>query len=164
MMRTVLVLAAASALAWQVPATAAQPGPQAFLEKLYAHYPTPAGGDFDPWDKAAPAWLDLPLVALLRESARLGSPDEVGPLDYDAFCQCQDAGDLEVHIGAVRAVGPDRAEAKVSLAFPPPGKSRRITITLARVAGGWRVHDIAAADRPSLAAYLRAENARRRRR
>jgi hypothetical protein len=161
-MKPLLFIVMAAALAFQ--AQAAQPaGPRDFLQRLYAHYPTPAGGDFDPWDEAAPAWLDPPLVALLRQSARLGSPDEVGPLDYDAFCQCQDAGDLKVHIAVVRLIGPDRAQAEVSLAFPPPDKSQRITISLLRVAGAWRVHDIAAADRPSLAAYLRAENVRRRR-
>jgi hypothetical protein len=136
------------------PAPAAET-PRAFVERLYAGYAQP---DHDPL--AAPGLIFAPpLVAAIAEDSRL-SRDEVGYMDADPLCQCQDAAGLRPLVREVRRSGRSAATARILLRFP--GADRRdLTLRLVRTDAGWRVADVVAADEPSLLGSLRRFNRRR---
>jgi len=136
----------------------AQPadGPSAFVSRLYAAYRAP---DYSPFRRPDRIFAP-PLVAALRENERL-STGEVGYLDADPLCQCQDPGGLRASVAAVRRPRPGAAEVRVRIAFPG-GDSRDLRLRLAWTSAGWRVADIAATDEPSFLAGLTAWNRRKR--
>jgi hypothetical protein len=130
--------------------------PGAFLERLYARYHSQ---DYSPLARPRRIFA-APLVAAIAEDARL-SGDEVGYMDSDPLCQCQDPAGLRPHIGPVRR--PTAASATAAIVLTFDGSDRReISVRLVRTGSGWRVADIATADEPSLLESLRRFNARRR--
>jgi len=137
------------------PAQPAQ-SPSDFVARLYARYRAP---DYSPFRNPASIFAP-PLVAALRENERQSS-GEVGYLDADPLCQCQDAAGLRASVAAVRRPRPGAAEVRVRIAFPG-GDSRDLRLRLAWTAAGWRVADIATADEPSFLAGLTAWNRRKR--
>ncbi|HEX9965437.1 MAG TPA: hypothetical protein VGB04_10700 [Allosphingosinicella sp.] len=136
------------------PAPAAET-PRAFVERLYAGYRQP---DYDPL--ADPGLIFAPsLVAAMAEDSRL-SRDEVGYMDADPLCQCQDAAGLRPLVREVRPSGRSAATADILLRFP--GADRRdLSLRLVRTGAGWRVADVVTADEPSLLGSLRRFNRRR---
>ena len=144
-----LALAAALLLA-----PAVEP-PRAFVDRLYAGYRDP---DYDPL--ARPEAIFAPaLAAEIQEDRRL-SRDEVGYMDGDPFCQCQDAAGLRASIADPRPSGRSSAVVRVRLSLAG-AERRELVLRLVRTARGWRVSDIATADEPSLLAALRRFNRRR---
>ena len=143
------------------PAAAADAaGARVFLARLYAHYPVPPGREsFVPTGPAAARVFDPGMVALLREDERLAG-GEVGAIDADPLCDCQDDSGLKVTIEAVRLTGPSSAQATVALRFAAsvPPDFERLRISLVRVAGRWRIHDIGSKSTSSLRAYLTRQN------
>jgi hypothetical protein len=135
---------------------AAAETPRGFVSRLYAAYRDP---DYSPFTHPARVFAP-PLVAALRENARLSS-GEVGYLDADPLCQCQDPGGLRAAVAGVRQSAPGSAEVRVRIAFGG-ADSRDLRLTLVRLAGAWRIADIATADEPSFLAGLRAWNRRKR--
>jgi hypothetical protein len=132
-------------------------GARAFVTQLYSHYPQREGApEFDPLGRAATAVFDPALVALIRKDARRTPPGDVGAIDGDPICDCQDDGGLSVKIGAIRSTGPSQAAASVDLRFgeASPPETRRLELDLVVVQGRWRVHDVRTKDTPSLRAYL----------
>ncbi|MEA3008687.1 MAG: hypothetical protein QOJ91_379 [Sphingomonadales bacterium] len=144
-------LLAAALLAPGLPVEA----PKAFVERLYAGYRDP---DFNPL--AHPRRIFAPpLVAAIREDARL-SRGEVGYMDADPLCQCQDSAGLRATIDEVGRTGATAATARVLVDFG--GSDRRdLTLRLVRTPAGWRVADIATADDLSLLESLNRFNRRR---
>lgn len=142
---------AAALLAPALPAEA----PRAFVERLYAGYRDP---DFNPL--AHPRRIFAPpLVAAIREDGRL-SRGEVGYMDSDPLCQCQDAAGLRPTVGEVGR--PDATAATVRVLIDFGGSDRRdLTLRLVGTRAGWRVADIATAEEPSLLESLNRFNRRR---
>ncbi|HEX8241708.1 MAG TPA: hypothetical protein VF574_18380 [Allosphingosinicella sp.] len=128
--------------------------PRAFVERLYAGYRDP---DYSPLARPRRVFAP-PLVAAIREDRRL-SRDEVGYMDADPLCQCQDPSGLQPRIGEVR--GSDRGRATVNVRVDFGSDRRELSLRLVRTAAGWRVADVATADEPSLLAGLRRFNRRR---
>ena len=129
--------------------------PRAFVERLYAGYRDP---DYNPLAKPGRIFAP-PLVAAIKEDSRL-SRDEVGYMDADPLCQCQDAAGMRPLIEDVRQPARGTANAGISLAFG--GSDRRdLELRLIRTRAGWRIADIATADEPSLLDSLRRFNRRR---
>lgn len=129
--------------------------PGAFVERLYAGYRDP---DYSPLVRPERVFAP-PLVAAIREDQRL-SRDEVGYMDADPLCQCQDHAGLQPRIGEVRSSGRARASVSVGLDF---GADRRaVRLSLVRTAAGWRIADVATPDSPSMLRELRRFNRRRR--
>lgn len=148
------MILAALALA-AAPAFAAGP-PRRFVERLYAAYRS------ERWSPLArPSRVFAPpLAAAIDEDRRL-SGDEVGFLDGDPVCDCQDPAGLRARILALTPDGRSSATARVEVRF---GDDRRLlTLRLARTAGGWRIADVATPDSASLLLDLEAANRRRRR-
>jgi hypothetical protein len=142
-------------LAVLLAAAAPAEAPRAFVGRLYAGYRDP---DYSPLARPERVFA-APRVAAIREDQRL-SNDEVGYMDADPLCQCQDPSGLRPRIGQVRTSGRARASVRVGLDF---GADRReLRLQLVRTAAGWRIADVATADEPSLLDSLRRFNRRRR--
>lgn len=139
-----------------VPAATAAETPRAFVTRLYAAYHT---GSFSPFVHAERVFTPR-FVAAIKEDGRLFR-DEVGFLDADPICQCQDLAGLRAEIREVRQPPPAAADVRVTLRFDG-SDPRSIRLKLARTAAGWRVADIEAADEPSFLRDLEASNRRKR--
>lgn len=154
---------AAAALAIGVAASAAasddaDPGSaEAFLRGLYAPY-LAGSTTVAPTDKAAPTIFDGHLTALIRKDQR-NAKGEVGALDWDPICDCQDFERLTALSIKVRPAGPARAVATVD--FMNGTTPASLTYTLVAGRSGWRVADIGSKDVPSLVDLLAKANAAR---
>ncbi len=145
------------ALAAVLAATPAAESPRSFVERLYAGYRDP---DYDPLARPERIFA-APLVAeILRDRTLSGG--EVGYMDADPLCQCQDAAGLRAAIGDVRPPRGKSAAVRVRIGFGGPD-GRDLRLKLVRTAAGWRISDIAAAGEPSLLAGLKRFNRRRSR-
>jgi hypothetical protein len=124
--------------------------PKAFLTSLYAHYDG-SQSNFSPFD-APGDYFDPQLLALMDANDRATPDDEVGALDGDPICDCQDYQKLRADI-TVTSVKDDTAEAEVKLR-DAGAKPKLMTYKLAQVGGKWRIHDIGTKDMPSLRRLL----------
>lgn len=159
-MKAWVLAAAVAALVAGAPAMAGAPdanAARAFVQKLYSHYPQPANGPFfSPTDKNAAEVFDAGMVAAFREDARLAK-GEVGFVDGDPICVCQDDGGLTSKIVAVTMQGAAKADVLVNLMFPG-GKPNPVTLHLVVVNGQWRIYDISSPDEKSYRADLLKAN------
>ena len=78
---------------------------------------------FDPVGPAAAQVFDAPLVALIRRDQR-NARGEVGALDGDPLCDCQDDAGMTWRIAGVVPQGADKAVARVRLTFPQTPRPR----------------------------------------
>jgi hypothetical protein len=134
-----MLLAAVPSLAGALDANSAR----AFVQKLYSHYPQKEGGaSFEPTDKNATDVFDPGMVAAFREDTRLAK-GEVGFVDADPICMCQDDSGLKPKIVSVKMTGAATAEATVDLQYDGgDGKPNLQTFKLVVVKGQWRIYDI----------------------
>jgi hypothetical protein len=129
---------------------------KAFVEKLYSHYPSkPDATAFDPTGKNSGEVFDPGMIAAFREDARLAN-GEVGYVDADPLCQCQDDGGLKATVVSVTMTGPDAADAVVNLQFPDGAVA--LTLHLVPVNGAWRIHDLSTGEMKSYLADLLKAN------
>src|SRR4029077_7945770 len=125
---------------------------RAFVDKLYWHYPSnPPGMAVDPPGKDAPEVFAPGMIAAFREDARL-SNGEVGFVDADPLCQCQDDSGLEPKVVSVTMTGPNAADAVVNLQYP--SETLALTLHLVLVNGAWRIYDLSMGDVKSYRADL----------
>jgi hypothetical protein len=107
MNRTAVWIAAAclASIASPVAAAPDAASAKAFVEKLYSHYPSnPNRPAFDPTGKNANQVFDPGMIAAFREDTRLAN-GEVGFVDSDPLCQCQDDGGLKATVVSVTMTG-----------------------------------------------------------
>ena len=134
-------------------------GAKTFLAQLYAHYPARSGAKpFDPLGRSAASIFDPSFVALLREDARLTPAGDIGAIDWDPICGCQDDEGMKTRIGTIRPVGPSAATALVDVRFPGVATPDRIELDLIVDHGQWRIRDVRTKDVPSLRADLIKSN------
>lgn len=135
----------------------AQPAetPKAFVERIYAGYGEP---DYNPLARPRRIFAP-PLVAAIREDSRL-SRDEIGYMDADPLCQCQDSAGLSPTIGQIERPDHTKATVQVLLGFDESDR-RGIRLRLIRTAAGWRIADIATEEEPSLLEALHRSNRER---
>jgi hypothetical protein len=158
MNRTAVWIAAACLASIASPVAAAPDAASAriFVEKLYSHYPSmPHRMAFDPTCKNASEVFDPGMIAAFREDARLAN-GEVGFVDADPLCQCQDDGGLKSKFVSVTMTGPNAADAVVSLQYPDA--TLVLTLHLVPVKGAWRNYDLSTADVKSYRADLLKAN------
>jgi Protein of unknown function (DUF3828) len=125
------------------------PAAQAFVTGLYAAY---HGKGPDYLGRQAGAVFAPLLLRLIRRDATETPAGDVGALDGDPICDCQDAGVLRDVAVTITGEGPGRARAVVH--FRLSRERRTVTLDLAAVQGHWRVSDVRTADTPSLVALL----------
>ena len=145
-------------LALLVAASAATQTPTAFVQSIYGSY---RDTDFSPF-KHPDRYFAPRLKAAIDEDSRLAK-DEVGYLDGDPICQCQDTDGLRPKILRVRTNGRDSATADVLLDYTD-STARRIRLSLVHTKTGWRIADITAGDEGSLLRALEASNRKARKR
>jgi hypothetical protein len=130
--------------------------PEAFLERVYAGYRDP---DYSPLARPGRVFA-APLVAAMRDDRRL-SRGEVGYMDGDPLCQCQDPAGLRPLVADVRHPTQRTASARILLRFGGDA-DREVRLQLVRTPSGWRIADVGTLDSPSLLSDLQSFNRRRR--
>jgi hypothetical protein len=124
---------------------------RAFVERMYAAYaddstsPAPLGAD-------APSLFAPKLLALIRDDQRR-ERGEVGLLDFDPICGCQDFQRLTVKAIHFQALAPGRLRATVNLVND--GQPKSIGFILVVQDGQWRIADVREPHVPSLVRFLR---------
>jgi hypothetical protein len=136
---------------WAAPADT----PEQFLAQLYSQYAPGKKPIAFVFPDAAPI-ADASMLALLRRD-RDKSKGEVGALDSDPICNCQDWERLELVSVHIVSQTSDRAVANVIFRDSMAGGRERQTarFELVRVKGAWKIHDIGTKDTPSLQTMLR---------
>jgi hypothetical protein len=121
-----------------------------FVEALYAGYVS--GSAPPPQGRDAPRIFAPDLLRLIRiDQARAGG--EVGALDHDPLCACQDYTVTRVQVRG-RLTAPDRA--RFDVRFDNGGTPTHIALDLVHLPdAGWRVSDVHNTLTPSLDAFLR---------
>jgi hypothetical protein len=140
-------------------AAASQPqteSPRAFLEHVYANYKNPDFSPFSHLDR----YFAPPLVTAIREDSRLAH-GEVGYVDGDPICQCQDPAGMRPKVVGVTQQGKDKATVEVSIAWPND-KPRPTLFSLTRTHAGWRIADVSSADEPSFLRAIEKSNSEQR--
>jgi hypothetical protein len=130
------------------------------VQRVYAEYRNP---DFSPF--IHPERYFAPrLLEAIREDERLAGGGEVGYLDSDPLCQCQDTAGLHTQVVSVTATSGTGAIARVRLEFGPPAEHWKsiIRISLLATPAGWRIADVSSADEPSLLKALETSNRQQR--
>jgi hypothetical protein len=92
------------------------------------------------------------LLALMERDRAKTPPGDVGILDGDPVCDCQDAGGVRATSVWVVPAGPTRARARVTLRFP--SETRVLELDLVSIRGEWRIADVHTKDTPSLVRLL----------
>lgn len=126
--------------------------PKAYMERVYASY---RQKHFSPFDHPE-RYFAPKLLAAIKEDARLAK-GEVGYVDGDPICQCQDTAGLHSKVVRVTAQGPAKALAEVILDFTD-STARRVRFSLVRTNAGWRIADVSSADEPSFLVGIEKSN------
>jgi len=127
--------------------------PVAFIHQAYAGY---RHSGYSPL--LHPDRLFSPaLTAAIRKD---GSGGEVGYLDGDPLCDCQDFERLSAKILSIRRQGTRAAAARIHVTLGP-GATRDIKLNLVRTHAGWRISDVIDPRGHSLLEELRRSNAGR---
>jgi hypothetical protein len=155
-MRCFALCATAGWLALSASAARAQDAAsaQTFVTGLYAAYRHHPGPDY--LGPVAKDVFSARLLALIRRAALANG--EVGALDGDPICDCQDASGLRLReLTTVSQAIAGRPSGKLiaTVRLRGPDGSRTLRLDLIAVDGHWRVDDVHTHDTPSLAAYLR---------
>jgi hypothetical protein len=130
--------------------------PISFLRQVYAHYREP---NFSPF-KHPEHFFAPKLLGAIAEDSELAH-GEVGYLDGDPICQCQDTSGMRPVINAVTQRGPNMASVRVSIAWPHD-KTQHVRFSLVRTQSGWRIADTSSVGEPSLLAALEESNRKAR--
>lgn len=125
------------------------PAAQSFVAGLYAAY---HGKGPDYLGRQAKATFAPDLLRLIRRDAAQAGPGDVGALDGDPICDCQDSGGLRNV--RVTVTGGVKGQARATVRFRISSEWRTVKLDLVAIQGHWRVGDIHTADTPSLVSYL----------
>ncbi len=128
-------------------------GAQAFVDDLYKAEFSPAPDSYGPSRSKV---YDAAMLKLMALDQCL-SDGEVGALDGDPLCDCQDPGGMKAK-AVVASADASTAAVKVQLTDGPKF-SQTITLDLVFENGHWRVHDVDS-DGESLIKMLQVSNAK----
>ena len=130
---------------------------KAFLQGLYDHYKSSQNNSFSPFGASETQVFDPGMIALLAAD-RKALQGELGEIDGDWLCDCQDFASLKATV-AVQSATPTAAAATsdfVDVGMPGQGP-RHAQFQLVKVNGAWRIHDIKSGDEGWLRATLTKE-------
>jgi hypothetical protein len=133
-------------------------GARAFLEGLYAHYQSGTNNSFQMFDKDETAVFDADTIRLLADDTR-ALKGELGEIDGDWLCNCQDFTRLQATIAVQSATSTTaRATADFHDTGDPIRAPDHAGFDLVKSGGAWRIHDITLRGEPlSLRATLQKE-------
>ena len=128
---------------------AARVGPEEFVRAVYGAFAADAMGE--PPRRGQDPIYDRMLNAMIgADAAKAGG--EVGILDYDPICDCQDSGGFTLDSVTVTETGPAAAEAVV--VFTNVGETKRQTLKLVKEGPMWKISDVLVPGRPALTETL----------
>ena len=130
--------------------------PKSFMARLYSSY---RNTSFSPF-KHPELFFAPRLLAAINEDSRLAH-GEVGYLDGDPICQCQDSSGMRPSITSVTRTSRDKAVVHVSIGWPNE-KARPVRFSVVDTSRGWRIADVSSADEPSLLSALEDANRKAR--
>lgn len=119
-----------------------------FVVGLYGAY---HGDGPDYLGRQAGAAFSPPLLKLIRRAAAATPKDEVGALDGDPICDCQD---FQISKVRVQVASEPSGHARATVHFVNFAEPQTVGLDLVVVSGHWRVSDVHTADTPSLVSYL----------
>jgi hypothetical protein len=117
---------------------AAAQGPEPFVRAIFAQYVNGGPAELPPPPGQDPLFSRT-MNALIGEDARAAN-GEVGTLEVDPFCQCQDQDGFVLDSMAVAQGDADTATA--SVVFTNMGNQQTATLDLVREGGNWKVDDV----------------------
>ncbi len=120
-----------------------------FTERLYEAY---RRGEPDYLGAKAGATFAPHLLALIRHDQAATPSGEVGALDWDPICDCQDDDGVRAKRIEIDDVAADRVLVTVTLGFPAEAKTVKLDLVLRH--GRWRIADVHTKDMPSLVGLL----------
>ncbi len=150
---------AAAAPAAPTPVAAESPdaaAAKAFLEGLYAHYKASSstGTTWAPMDANIKEVFDADMVKLMAADTKALKGD-LGEIDGDWLCDCQDWGSIAATVTVTSATPTDaKAVAVFHDTEVKEESARRDTFDLVKTPAGWRIHDMGTMSDPSLRAVL----------
>ena len=130
--------------------------PRAFIQRIYAGY---SRRGYNPLTRIDRTFAP-PLAAAIREDARLAH-GEVGYLDGDPLCDCQDYGKIKVQIRTLKRPTPQSADAAVHVDLGI-GEARDLRLSLVMTRNGWRIADVVSPETGSLLRALQRSNRKQR--
>jgi hypothetical protein len=122
---------------------------KAMIEQTYRAYCNRCEVDFD---RTAKRLFSPRLWGLVLRDRRLTPAGDVGALDGDPICDCQDYAITGVVVQVTAAAAPDRATAIAK--FRNFGEPTTVTLDLVVLKGRWRIDNIHAKGTPDLARFL----------
>ena len=132
---------------------------KSFVEGLYAHYKASSstGTTWAPMDANVKEVFDADMVALLEGDTK-ALKGELGEIDGDWLCDCQDWGSLSADI-TILSASPTAAKAASVIRDTQikDEAAKRDTFDLVKTPAGWRIHDMGTEQDPSLRAVLTKE-------
>jgi hypothetical protein len=122
---------------------------KAFVTGLYAAYGKEPGPDYI-GKQAKQVWSPA-LLDLMRREAASTPEGDVGALDGDPICNCQD---YEISTVTVTVKATDTNKARADVFFLNLGRRQLVSLDLVLVGGRWRVDDVHSQGTPSLVGLL----------
>ncbi|MEO8175578.1 MAG: DUF3828 domain-containing protein [Sphingomicrobium sp.] len=126
--------------------------PQHFIGRIYAGY---RQRDYNPLDRLDRLFAPE-LAAAIRTDRRLAKV-EVGYLDGDPLCDCQDYQRISARVQSLSRPTARSASARVHVTLGPR-EANDVRLSLVLTRAGWRIADVGSADSPSLLRALRKAN------
>jgi Protein of unknown function (DUF3828) len=137
-------------------ASTAAESPRAFVERVYAGY---RSDDYNPLNHSERLFAAR-LNAAIKEDERLAH-GEVGFLDGDPLCNCQDTSGMHSHVLSINRAG-SRATAHVLVTWQGSSDRRDVRLDLVQTGKGWRIADVGTSEELSLLKDLEAANRKAR--
>ena len=129
--------------------------PEHFVRRVYSHYRPNGPGISTLRPGGTPFYSAALLDAFAKDTE--AAHGEVGAIDGDPICNCQDFDDLRVT--RVSASAPQGETVKADVEFIVTKEREAMTLTLMQTPQGWRIADIADKNMKSLVALLQDANA-----
>jgi hypothetical protein len=128
---------------------------RAFVRGLYAQYGHPKASDGpNVLGPDAVKIFSPQLLQLIRKSVKETPKGDVGVLDFDPVCSCQDPDGLRLASLDVKPGASGAAVAVAMLHYPDSADNIRVELSLKWFASGWRIDEISTKDVPSLRKLL----------
>ncbi|MCF2515525.1 YbjP/YqhG family protein [Sphingomonas sp. G124] len=140
-------------IALLIAASAPVESPAAFVRRVYAGY---SHSGYNPLTIPEQVFAPALTAAIQRDS----SSGEVGYLDGDPLCDCQDYDRISAKILSIRQPNAYSADARIHVKLGPK-EMRDLRLSLILTASGWRIADVVGADGHSLLKELQHSNAKR---
>jgi hypothetical protein len=128
---------------------------RAFVRGIYVQYGHPKASDGPNVLGPGAAKIFSPqLLQLIRKSDKETPKGDVGVLDFDPVCSCQDPDGLRLASLDVKPRGDGAAVAVAMLHYPDSAEDIRVELSLKWFPSGWRIDEISTKDVPSLRKLL----------